>query len=199
MPSISLRNKTLGVLASAGLSLFVAGCGAQQESTPNTGEQPTMTQISITSPAFEHNSPIPETYSQDGKNVSPALQWDGVPSEAEELVLIMDDPDAPMDQPYVHWVMYAIPPDAKSLPEAIPKGPALSTPRGALQGQNTAGNTGYDGPAPPPGHGVHHYHFKLYALDQQLDIEAEQTKEDVLEASEGHIIAQGELVGTYER
>lgn len=199
MPVPTPRTKTFRMLASAGLSLFVAGCGPQQESTQNTGDQPTMPQISVASPAFEDNAPIPETYSQDGKNVSPPLQWNGVPSEAKELVLIMDDPDAPMDQPYVHWVMYAIPPDAKSLSEAIPKGSTLSTPRGALQGRNTAGNTGYDGPAPPPGHGVHHYHFKLYALDQPLGLEAERTKEDVLEASEGHIIAQGELVGTYER
>ncbi|MFW5893902.1 MAG: YbhB/YbcL family Raf kinase inhibitor-like protein [Verrucomicrobiota bacterium] len=158
-----------------------------------------MSTISITSPAFEHGQPIPEVYSQDGKNVSPPLEWSGVPDQVEELVLIVDDPDAPMDKPYVHWVMVGIPPSTDSLQEGVPQDPTPPAPRGALQGKNTAGNPGYDGPAPPPGHGVHHYHFKLYALDKSLDLDPGFTKEDIAEAIKGHIAAQGELVGTYER
>ena len=158
-----------------------------------------MQALQMTSPVFENKQPIPKAYSQDGKNVSPPLEWSGVPKHTVEQVLIMDDPDAPMDDPYVHWVMYCIPPATDSLAEGIPKDPTPPTPRGALQGENSAGSSGYDGPAPPPGHGVHHYHFKIYALDQALDLESGQQKRDVLQAMEGHVIAQGELVGTYRR
>ena len=113
--------------------------------------------------------------------------------------MIVDDPDAPTAQPWVHWVIYKIAPEVEGLAEGIPADAELSSPAGALQGKNTAGEIGYHGPMPPPGHGVHHYHFKLYALDKQLDLKAGANKQELLAAMEGHILAEGELVGTYQR
>lgn len=158
-----------------------------------------MAEMSITSSAFEDGEPIPEKYSQDGRNVSPPLSWDGVPDGARELALIVDDPDAPMDQPFVHWVIYNIPADATGLPEGVPQGATVSEPQGAVQGVNTAGNQGYDGPKPPHGHGTHHYYFKLRALDAKLDLGPGRSKADLNRAMEGHVLAEAELVGTYER
>ena len=113
--------------------------------------------------------------------------------------MIVDDPDAPTAQPWVHWVIYKIPPDAAGLAEGIPADAQLTSPAGALQGRNTSGDIGYHGPMPPPSHGVHHYHFKLYALNTQVDLKPGADKQALLSAMEGHILAQGELVGTYQR
>ena len=155
--------------------------------------------LSIQSPAFGNNAAIPQRFSGDGEDVSPQLSWSGIPNGAEELALIMDDPDAPTPEPWVHWVIYKIQLDAGGLPENIAQTPSLATPAGALQGKNSWGNVGYGGPAPPPGHGVHHYHFKLYALDAALNVSSGLTKAALLSAMEGHIMTQGELVGTYQR
>jgi len=155
--------------------------------------------ITVRSEAFEDGQPIPTQHAQDGDNVSPPLQFDNVPSEARELVLIVDDPDAPRPDPWVHWVMYKIPAGTDRLPEGIAKGRQTDEPAGARQGRGTSGTVGYDGPAPPRGHGTHHYHFKLYALDSEVDLEPEAEKSTVLEAIRDHILDQGELVGTYER
>jgi Raf kinase inhibitor-like YbhB/YbcL family protein len=113
--------------------------------------------------------------------------------------LICDDPDAPTPEPWVHWIFYGIPGDAESLPEGIERSPHLSKPPGAMQGVNSFGSVGYGGPMPPPGHGTHHYHFKLYALDSELDIQTRCDKFTVLKVIEGHILAEAELIGTYER
>jgi len=111
----------------------------------------------------------------------------------------MDDPDAPRDEPWVHWVIYKIPPSAKGLPEAVPATESLDDPPDALQGNNTWPAIGYRGPAPPKGHGTHHYHFKLYALDVELDAKAGLGKAELLKAIKGHTLATAELIGTYER
>ena len=111
----------------------------------------------------------------------------------------MDDPDAPRPQPWVHWVLYRIPADVTTLPEGVPPSERVPDPGGAMQGRNSWNRIGYGGPEPPHGHGVHHYHFKVYALDTQLTLAPGATKEALLKAMEGHIIGQGELVGTYER
>ncbi|MFH1748266.1 MAG: YbhB/YbcL family Raf kinase inhibitor-like protein [Planctomycetota bacterium] len=145
----------------------------------------------IQTTAFDAGKPIPRKYTGDGEDVSPPLTWTGVPAEAQELALICDDPDAPRPEPWVHWVIYKIPADTTGLPEGVPAG--------ALQGPNSWPTTGYRGPAPPRGHGVHHYHFKLYALDSILDLPPGLTKDQLLQRMAGHIIAEGELVGTYER
>ena len=153
----------------------------------------------IQSSVFANNEKIPVRFSGDGADVSPALTWSGVPDGAKELALIMDDPDAPTPEPWVHWVIYKIPVSATGLPENVAKTEAVSEPAGALQGKNSWGKVGYGGPAPPRGHGVHHYHFKLYALDAALNVSAGLDKKGLQKAIEGHVLAQGELIGTYQR
>lgn len=111
----------------------------------------------------------------------------------------MDDPDAPTPEPWVHWVIYKIPVDTSGLAASVAKTATLAAPAGALQGKNSFGNIGYGGPAPPRGHGVHHYHFKLYALDTAMNLSSSLSKTQLLSAMKGHILAEGELVGTYQR
>ncbi len=155
--------------------------------------------LEIRSTAFDAGQLIPGKYTGEGPDVSPPLQWSGLPDGVAELALIMDDPDAPRPEPWVHWVICRIPANAGGLPEGVPKTERLDEPAGALQGENSFGKTGYGGPMPPEGHGMHHYHFKLYALDQALDVKPGLTKDDLLAAMKGHVVAEGELVGTYER
>ena len=155
--------------------------------------------ITITSASFVANSVIPKKHTGEADDTSPPLAWSGVPNGTRELALICDDPDAPRTEPWVHWVIYGISPGTQSLPEAVPPRENLQEPQGACQGLNDFGKPGYGGPMPPRGHGTHHYHFKLYALDAQLNLPPRQTKKKLLEAMKGHIVAQGELVGTYER
>lgn len=158
--------------------------------------------ISVHSSAFASGDPIPPKYTGDGADLSPPLSWDGLPEGTRELALICDDPDAPTPEPWVHWVIYQLSPDLTSLPEGLPATPRLTNPLSALQGRNswTSGRTiGYRGPAPPPGHGVHHYHFRLYALDAQLKLGPGADKRALLSAMRGHVLGEGELVGTYAR
>ncbi|MCF7855147.1 MAG: YbhB/YbcL family Raf kinase inhibitor-like protein [Candidatus Pacebacteria bacterium] len=147
--------------------------------------------IRVKSSAFEANGGIPRKYTGEGEDVSPPLTWEGAPDQAKEFALICDDPDAPMDTPWVHWVLYGIPEDTRSLPEGDNVG--------AEDGENTWGTAGYGGPMPPPGHGAHHYHFKVYALDARLDLPPGASKDGLLSAMQGHILDQGELIGVYER
>jgi Raf kinase inhibitor-like YbhB/YbcL family protein len=153
---------------------------------------------------------IPADHTADGKNTSPALTWSGAPAATREFALIMDDPDAPTPQPFVHWVIYKIPATAKGLPEAIPAGPTVSVAglTGAYQGPtgfsmfrrqgSPPPEPGYRGPAPPPGK-PHRYTFTLFALDAPLDVEEGLDKAGLLKAMEGHIVGQGQLIGLYER
>ena len=147
--------------------------------------------ISLTSDAFEHGQPIPEKYTGEGKDVSPPLSWSGFPENTREFALICEDPDAPQDEPWVHWLVYGIPGTRNGMPEG--------TAGGAFEGRNSWGRPGYNGPLPPSGHGVHHYRFKLYALDRITGLSLSATKDDLTQAMEGHILDEGELVGTYER
>ena len=155
--------------------------------------------IRIHSEAFGADGPIPAKYTADGRNDSPPLRWSNLPPGTQELALIVEDPDAPRAEPFVHWVMYKIPSDAAGLPESLPQGTKLKTPIGALQGKNSLGDIGYDGPAPPRGHGTHHYHFHLYALDKPLEVEPGLDNKALIAAMSGRILDDGELVGTYER
>jgi len=155
--------------------------------------------LTIRSSAFANQARIPKRFTGDGEDVSPELSWSGVPAGAKELALICDDPDAPTPEPWVHWVIYRIPPTATGFGEHIPTTGSLSEPAGTLQGVNSWGEIGYRGPAPPRGHGVHHYHFKLYALNTALAVAPGADKKTLLAAIEGHIAAQAEWVGTYER
>ncbi len=148
--------------------------------------------IQVSSPAFEAGGAIPQKYTGEGEDTSPPLEWSGLPEGTREIALICDDPDAPTPKPFVHWVLYKIPADTTSLAEG-------STPQGSFEGRNDFGSTGYGGPMPPEGHGVHHYHFKVYALDAELDAPEGLSKDQVMSAMEGHVLDEGELVGTYER
>lgn len=157
--------------------------------------------ITVSSEAFKAGEAIPKMYTGEGADRSPPLSWSGVPAGAKELALICDDPDAPTKEPWVHWVLYKIPAETKSLAEGIPRKERPPQPAGVLQGVNSfpSDHTGYRGPMPPPGHGVHHYHFTLYALDKPLDLESGLDKKALLAAMSGHILEQGEIVGTYQR
>ena len=177
--------------------LVPVGCRATNTTQHRKGETPMS--ITITSDAFADGEPIPKIYTGEGMNASPHLQWSSPPPETAELALICDDPDAPGAKPWVHWVLYKIPGNITELPEGVSRLEYLSAPIGAIHGVNSFGKVGYDGPMPPRGYGVHHYHFKIYALDEAVEIEPKLDKAAVLKAIRPHIIAQGELVGTYER
>lgn len=154
--------------------------------------------INVTSPALEPNRPIPRIYTEDGEDISPPIHIDG-PPEAREYALIMDDPDAPTPQPWVHWVIYKLPPDTRIIPQGVePDEQPLAFPT-SLQGPNSWGAIGYRGPAPPKRHGVHHYHFHVYALREPIDVRGPITKTDLLRAMQGLILDEGDLVCTYER
>ncbi len=155
--------------------------------------------IRVTSEAFKPGQPILRKYTGDGEDISPRLSWTGVPERTKELALIVEDPDAPRPEPFVHWVIYKIPADAPGLIEGIPPQAKLKSPAGAVQGKNSFGKTGYGGPAPPPGHGTHHYHFRVYALDQPLKVQGGLDAKTLVAAISGHVLDQGELVGTYQR
>ncbi|HNQ21557.1 MAG TPA: YbhB/YbcL family Raf kinase inhibitor-like protein [Phycisphaerae bacterium] len=155
--------------------------------------------MTITSPAFTANQRIPIRHTGEGEDISPVLNWTGVPAGAKELALICDDPDAPRAEPWVHWVIYKIAPTATGLPEGIRAAEKPDNPAGALQGKNSWPTIGYRGPLPPPGHGMHHYHFKLYALDAALNVKPGLDKTQLLAAMKGHVLAEAELIGTYER
>ena len=151
--------------------------------------------IAISSSAFADSASIPEQYTCKGKNISPPLNWSGVPFEAKSVALIMDDPDAPVGT-WVHWVLYDLSPSTNSLPEDVPT--SQSIPGGAKQGVNDFKHLGYGGPCPPAGK-PHRYFIKLYALDKMLDLKPGATKKDVERAMEKHIISQGQLIGIYKR
>jgi Raf kinase inhibitor-like YbhB/YbcL family protein len=155
--------------------------------------------MKIESTAFGNNQPIPIQYTADGRNISPPLRWSEPPDGSKELSLIVDDPDAPTSEPWVHWVIYRIPVDAPGLPEDIAHDTSVKSPAGAIQGKNTWDRIGWGGPEPPRGHGVHHYHFTLYALDRPLQVYGGLDKKALIAAMAGGIIGQAELVGTFER
>lgn len=151
--------------------------------------------IQLTSSGFAEGAAIPRKYTCDGANVSPPLKWTDAPQGTRSLALIADDPDAPAGT-WVHWVLYAIPPSVTELPEGVPATEAVLD--GARQGINDFRRIGYGGPCPPRGN-AHRYFFKIYALDTALTLKAGATKGDLIRAMEGHILAQGQLMGTYQR
>lgn len=152
-------------------------------------------------PAFEDGARIPERHTADGADVSPHLTWSDLPEGTEELALVVDDPDAPRPEPWVHWVVYGIDPTCDELPEGIRRTPRPEVPVEVVQGTNSFGDdaVGYRGPAPPPGHGLHHYRFILYALSEPLGLSPGATKADLLEAMEGRVLGTAVLTGLYER
>src|SRR4051794_33559087 len=160
--------------------------------------------ISVTSPTLGAGQPVPRQHTPDGRNDSPALAWSGVPAGTRELMVFCEDPDAGNPPPFVHWVVYNIPPAAGGLPAALPIGAETPMPpalAGARQGLSGFRRANYRGPAPPPGK-PHSYHFVVYALDAPIAQKPQtppMTRGELLEAAKGHIIGRGELVATYER
>ncbi len=152
-------------------------------------------ELTVSSSAFQEGDVIPTEYTCEGQDVSPPLAWDEPPAGTQSLVLIVDDPDAPVGV-FTHWVLFNIPSNSRDLPEALPTQAQL--PSGAQQGKNDFGRLGYGGPCPPPGR-PHRYRFTVYALDQPLELTAGASKKQVLDAIQGHILAQGQLTGTYQR
>jgi Raf kinase inhibitor-like YbhB/YbcL family protein len=151
--------------------------------------------ILISSPAFVEEGFIPAKYTCEGEDVSPPLRWSEPPPGTRSVALICDDPDAPGGA-WVHWILYGLPPSIKELPEAIPTRESL--PSGARQGTNDFKRIGYGGPCPPPG-APHRYFFRVYALGSENDLPPGATKEDLLGAMEGQILAEGRLTGKYKR
>jgi Raf kinase inhibitor-like YbhB/YbcL family protein len=184
----------------------VYGCRAvgKRESgrEPITFERPEMADapasITVRSSAFSNGAAIPDRYADYGGKTSPPLEWSGVPEGAKSVALIVDDPDAPRPTPYVHWVLYKLAATVTRLPEDVPKAPRPDSLGGALQGKSDNGSVGYFGPRPPPG-GPHHYHFQVFALDNVPALDPGATKDRLLGAMNGHVLAKGQLVGTYQK
>ena len=173
------------------LGCLLAACSAGD--TQPTKERTMKIQLSST--AFAEGQPIPQQYTCQGSDISPPLKWTGAPANTKSFALIGDDPDAPVGT-WVHWVLYDLPPTAAGLGEDMPKGQSL--PDGSKQGVNDFRRSGYGGPCPPPGK-PHRYFFKLYALDSLLGLKPGTTKQDLLSAMEGHVLGEGQLMGTYQR
>ena len=154
--------------------------------------------MKLTSPAFHHNGAMPARFTCDGHDLSPELNWSDLPVGTKSLALIVDDPDAPDPRAprmtWVHWVLYNLPPSATGLPEAVA---SAALPAGTVEGLNDWGRTGYGGPCPPVGR--HRYFHKLYALDIVLPNLGKPTKAALEKAMQGHVLAQAELIGTYQR
>lgn len=164
----------------AGLALFASAlCG--QQTKPMT--------LHVSSSAFSEGKSIPEKYTCDGQNVSPPLTWNGAPANTSSFAVIADDPDAPSGT-FTHWVLYNLPADVTELKEA--------SSGGGQEGANDFRRKGYGGPCPPPG-GAHRYFFRVYALDRGSLGSAGLSKQDVTAAMKGHILAEGQLMGTYRR
>jgi len=189
---LRLRYRLWQVVVPVALSLVISVVAAACESREQPPEEAKM-MLDLSSPAFREGSKIPAKYSCQGQDVSPALCWGEPPQGTRSFALIMDDLDAPGGV-FTHWVFFNVPLDTRDLPEAVPAQAQL--PDGSLQGKNDFGGTGYGGPCPPPGP-AHRYQFTLYVLDQMLDLKAGVTKEQLLDAMRGHILAQGQLTGTY--
>lgn len=145
--------------------------------------------MKLKSSAFEENQPIPTIYTCDGDNINPHLDISDVPPNAQSLVLIVDDPDAP-NGTFTHWMVWDILPQTREISEN-------SFPEGSVQGINSAGQVGYIAPCPPSG--LHHYYFKLYALNRKLDVTQNISREELEREIDGSIIEETEIVGTYSR
>lgn len=186
-------SRLAGVIAGLLFNIFGASTPAYAEALGGNDMS-----LTISSPTFEHNGAIPSKYTCDGDDISPALNWSGLPAGTKSLVLIVDDPDAPDPKApkmtWVHWVLYNIPPDASGLAEAVP---TAALPVGTREGLNDWRRTGYGGPCPPVGR--HRYFHKLYALDTVLPKLGTPTKAKLEAAMSEHVLGMAELIGTYQK
>jgi Raf kinase inhibitor-like YbhB/YbcL family protein len=147
--------------------------------------------IVVASSAFAPNAPLPRACTSDGEGSPPPLAWANAPAETRSFVVVCEDPDAPLPDPFVHWIAYGIP--------AAARGIDAQSVTDWTQGKNTKLSIGFTPAAPPPGHGLHHYHFQVFALDEALDLDAGAGRGELLDRMQGHVLAWGELVGTYRR
>lgn len=190
-----MKKQALLLIAPAFALVTLAGCGASGQANNGANGDPkvdnvTLTKIDLTSDAFRDGQPIPAQYTCDGADQTPALRWGEPPAGTKSFALVIDDPDAPSGT-FRHWGVFDIPATARSIGGSERAGTEVS---------NDFGKPGYGGPCPPKGHGVHHYHFKLFALDtERLGLSPSAKVKDVEDAAQEHAVAQGELVGTYER
>ena len=155
--------------------------------------------LSVTSTAFQTNDVIPRTYALEGENISPPLAWSKGPSETKSYVVLMEDPDVAQNPPFVHWSIHDLPADFLSLPEGIPPVPELVLPTNTRQGKNDRGSLGYIGPNPPTTDPAHQYYFQVFALDIRLNLPVGVSREELVEAMKGHVVASGYLRGIYDR
>jgi Raf kinase inhibitor-like YbhB/YbcL family protein len=176
------------------LSLGCAGRQQQVGQPANSPPKPEKAEIKLTSAAFKDGEPIPRPYTCDGVNISPPLEWSGVPRTAKTIAIFCEDPDAPGGT-WVHWLLYNLPADNIGLVENLPRTETLKA--GGFQGKNDFGKTAYGGPCPPSG--THRYVFKIYALDSELLLKAGATKAELLKAMDDRVVLQGQLMGTYRR
>jgi Raf kinase inhibitor-like YbhB/YbcL family protein len=206
-PRPNCRSLLTPTSLSLALSLFLAGCRSDSHAdVPESMRRIAMElpqadgplNLHVRSDAFEEGREIPDEYSADGRNVSPSLAWSGVPAGAQSIVVIVEDPDAPPPQtPFVHWLVYAIPPTVERLPQGIPKVKQPEQPAGIAQGLNSSGSIGWFGPKPPKGDPPHHYHFQVFALDRNLKLEPGANRQQVLQAMSGHVVGKGQVLGLF--
>ena len=153
--------------------------------------------LELVSSAIDEAGRMEDRFTAYHDNISPPLSWTRL-LDAEAYALIVEDPDAPAEQPFVHWMIWNIPGSLGSLPPGLPPRPRLDHPKAAVQGRNAKGGFGYFGPRPPPGDGPHHYHFELFALDKLLPMDPDTALSDLLNALKGNTIAEADLVATYQ-
>lgn len=151
--------------------------------------------LSISSSAFHEGDKIPRKYTCEGEDVSPELTWNKPPEDTISLALLVEDPDAPGGV-FTHWILFNLPTGIMILPQGMATQNQL--PDGSLQGKNDFGKVGYNGPSPPPGR-PHKYQFTLYALDRPLNLKPSVGKKQIVDAMRGHILAQGQIMGIYQR
>jgi Raf kinase inhibitor-like YbhB/YbcL family protein len=178
------------VAAAAGHAIQGIRAGSEKLASHKLAEGVTPT-IEVRSIAFEPGSALPISCTVDGVGAPPALSFAGIPSGAQSLVVLCEDPDAPLLEPFVHWLAYDLPADATSID--------AQTQHDFRLGENSRSEPGFTPAAPPPGHGVHHYHFQVFALDVEIVLSTGRDRDDILAAAKGHVLAWGEIVGTYER
>jgi len=194
---VNKYNRSINLLSGCAilaLAFLCVACAGNDNRNAVKEEKIAMT-IQLTSSDFAEGRPIPEKYTCDGADISPPLKWTNIPQGAKSLALVCDDPDAPAGT-WVHWVLYELPPAVTEMPEGVPTTETIFN--GAKQGVNDFKRIGYGGLCPPRG-GPHRYFFRLCALDAELQLKAKATKKDLLRAMEGHILAEGQLMGTYKR
>jgi Raf kinase inhibitor-like YbhB/YbcL family protein len=195
---MSMRRQRAGLVVAGALaaSILLVSCSSKSAAHKRAAAEKGATMgFALKSPQWNAGDAIPQQFTCDGRDFSPALEWDGAPEGTKSFSLVTEDPDAPGGT-FIHWVLYDLPADVRALPENLPKQKEL--PDGTRQGRNGFGRIGYGGPCPPPGP-AHRYFFRLYALDKKLDLGAGASRAELDRAMKGHVLAQVELMGRYKR